>query len=321
MKKECVAGFNLIEAYASAQAAIERIEERRRLSPVRHAWKVRMAIAERQALSRIDGYPLDIDDIQVNGRGIVSASQYALTRYGQAIGKAITLNELITQPHAVLSWLGMESENGFCDTSVSNVTSWQSNIAILPPAPPLLQSAIFAYRWMKLRPLGRGDVVAGLLAGDRWGPGRWVGSSGGLTALGLEALQSGWRNLNEEDFTRTWLTAISRGATTHLDMEMRLRSFASRASAALQGRKRMGNMQDLLQLAMSRPRLTSRVVSLDLKITPAGAIKLLTMATEIGLLIEQTGHSTYRSYSIPVASPSARNETNASLDALDPYSA
>lgn len=70
---------NMLLAYAQAQAAIERIEERRRLSPVRHPWRTRCLIAERQALARIDGQALDDLDIEINARGAVSTSPFDLS--------------------------------------------------------------------------------------------------------------------------------------------------------------------------------------------------------------------------------------------------
>lgn len=68
----------LILAYAQAQAAIERIEERRRLSPVRHPWRIRSLIAERQALARMDGLTVEVDAYHVDGRGAVSPSPMTL---------------------------------------------------------------------------------------------------------------------------------------------------------------------------------------------------------------------------------------------------
>ncbi|MDE0880215.1 MAG: hypothetical protein OSB00_16385, partial [Sphingomonas bacterium] len=69
----------LLLAYAEAQAALERVEERRRLSPVRDPWRTRCLIAERQAMARIDGRLLDDLDVHVSGRGMVSTTPFDLS--------------------------------------------------------------------------------------------------------------------------------------------------------------------------------------------------------------------------------------------------
>ena len=47
-------GLGVIAHYAAAQSALERLEERLKLSPVRVPLRSRMQIAERQALARMD---------------------------------------------------------------------------------------------------------------------------------------------------------------------------------------------------------------------------------------------------------------------------
>lgn len=293
--------YSSLESYAFAQAALERIEERRRLSPVGGPWKIRMKIAERQALARMDGHDLSGSDFQVRGTGRVSASEYDVTSWADAIGNSISLDQLITDSIAVMAWLGIPETMGGFSAIPDAVARWQAEIANLPYAPPLLQSARIALLWRKHLPLGRGDLLASLLIGDRWGPGRYDGSIGGLTALGLEAEQTHWRLANGAAFDQIWLSAIRRGASLHLDQELRLRSYAQRAHYIVDQERRPGKLGALISLAMARPRITSSIVARELDVTPAGAIKLLTRAEERGLLIEQTGYSAYRSYSIPVA--------------------
>lgn len=293
--------YSLLESYASAQAALERVEERRRLSPVGGPWKIRMKIAERQALARVDGHDLSASDFQVRGTGGVSTSDYDVTPWADAIGRSISLDLLLTDCSAVMTWLGIPERFNEFSTILGAITRWQAEVANLPYAPPLLQSARMAWVWRKHMPLGRGDLMASVLIGDRWGPGRYDGSIGGLTALGLEAEQAHWRIANGEEFDRIWLNAIRRGASIHLDQELRLRNYAQRAQHVVDQERRLGKLGALVSFAMSRPRVTSSVVARELGVTPAGAIKLLTRAEERGLLIEQTGYSAYRSYSIPVA--------------------
>lgn len=122
--------------------------------------------------------------------------------------------------------------------------------------------------------------------------------------MGLDRQQSGWRVARGEELEALWLDAIRSGAGMLLDMEQRLRGFAGRARHFLESRRRPGRLGELLHLAMVRPYVTSAMAARQLGLTSAGAIKLLTIASDAGLLVERTGQASYRHYSIPVAPPS-----------------
>ncbi|WP_088189896.1 hypothetical protein [Sphingobium sp. Z007] len=98
----------LLSHYADAQAALVRIEERRRLSPVRRPWKIRCFIAERQALAWIDATSIDADAFTVDGRGRVSGASFDLTHWRQAVGAPITLDTLRDDNVGLLDWLGVQ---------------------------------------------------------------------------------------------------------------------------------------------------------------------------------------------------------------------
>ncbi len=298
----------LLLAYAEAQAALARIEERLRLSPVRQPWATRMALTERQALAGIDAVDLPDEVVTVDAHGRVITSGYDLTHWKQAIGRPITLAALKTDPPALLAWLGAESRDG--DTHPghrpsweveSAIEAWQKACRILPPAPPLLHAGRIAALWRQLSPLARGDTIASLLIGDRWGPGRWQGAQGGLTALGLKRTGGAWKIASGDALDRIWLDAIAAGAAAHLELEVRLRGYAQRAALHLHVRRRLGRLKDVLAFAMARPFITSSQVAKRFGLTSAGAIKLLTTAETEGLLIERTGQASFRSYSIPVS--------------------
>lgn len=302
----------LLLAYADAQARLERLEERRRLSPVRTPLRIRTLIAERQALARLDHQTLAEEDIYVDGRHRVSTSEFDLSLGRHAIGAAIRLDVILRDAPALLEWLGIRASTEGSGLSsprdrasmLAAVEAWQGAAAALPPAPPLLHGAHMARLWRQYSPIGRADLVASLLIGDRWGPGRWDGSAGGLIALGLEQSQAPWQRLDGDALDRMWLSAITSGAQSQLDLELRLRAYAARAAHAIAARRRPGRLRDVLRLAMAHPRISSNMVARSLDLTVAGAIKLLTIATEAGLLVERTGQASFRSYAIPVAAPS-----------------
>ncbi|MEC3948008.1 hypothetical protein [Sphingobium sp. HWE2-09] len=153
--------------------------------------------------------------------------------------------------------------------------------------------------------------MASFLIGDRFGPGRWDASFGGLVAFGFQSSGAAWKIAEEPQFGLIWLQAIALGARDHLDQELRLRAFADRAAAHIAARRRPGRLKDVIMMAMAHPYITSRSVADRLGLTSAGAIKLLSIAADIGLLIERSGQSSYRTYAIPVshdirAAPSPR---------------
>jgi hypothetical protein len=302
---------SILSLYADAQAALARIEERRRLSTVRRPWKIRSFIAERQALAWIDATSVEASAFTVDGRGSISGAAFDLTHWRQAVGAPVTLDTLSSDSSGLLDWLGVQdapanagpwATPGLSIVDVrQRVSRWQEETAVLPPSPPLLHGALLALTWRRHAPIGRGDAVASFLIGDRHGPGRWDASSGGLVALGFQASGAAWKIAEPVQFDRLWLRAVALGARDLLDLEVRLRGYAERAATHIAARRRPGRLKDVLMMAMSRPYISSRLVADQLGLTSAGAIKLLGIATDAGLLLERSGQSSYRTYTIPVS--------------------
>lgn len=306
---------DLLLAYAEAQAALARLADRVTLSPVRGPLQTRMALAERQALATADAYELADDVLTIDRRGRVATTPYDLTHWKQAIGQPITLHALAHDSATLLAWLGADLPRAFDPDALSGaverdpvergvaIETWQKACSLLPAAPPLLHAARIAALWRQHAPLGKGDIVASLLIGDRWGAGRSPGSHGGLSALGLQQAGGLWKIAFGAELDQLWLNAIRMGAEVHLETDTRLRGYAQRVALHLTGRRRLGRLKDVLRFAMARPTVTSGQVARALKLTSAGAIKLLTLAVNEGLLLEQSGQASYRRYAIPVSPP------------------
>ena len=296
----------LLLAYAQAQGALERLDDRMRTSPVRYPWSRRTAMMERRALAWVDDFDLPEEALIVDGRGWVRTSDYDLTHWKAAIGTPIGLRSILEDAGALLDWFGCGETNQTPNDRdrwdmITQVEQWARACRALSPSPPLIAAARMAALWRKHTPLGRGDVVASLLIGDRWSAGRFDGSHGGLVALGLKYNGDPWKTASGPSADHIWLQAVAAGARAHLDLESRLRLFAGRAGEALKRRRRPGRLKDVLLLAMEQPAVTSAMVASRFGLTSAGAIKLLAIAQEEGLLLERTGQASYRSYAIPVA--------------------
>ena len=311
----------LLPLYAEAQAALARLEERRRLSPIRRAWKTRCFIAERQALAWIDATMVDAGDFQVDGRGTIRGGAFDLTHWRQAVGTPVTLDTLLTDSLGLLQWLGVDDAPVLpLGDILQRVEDWQRDMSTMPPSPPLLHGARLSLAWRRRSPIGRGDAVASFLIGDRYGPGRFDASFGGLVALGFQCEGAAWKIADKALFDRTWLHAITQGARHHLDQEARLRAYAMRAAVHISSRRRPGRLKEVIVMAMSSPYVTSRQVADRLGLTSAGAIKLLTIATDAGLLLERSGQTSYRSYTIPVSrSATALPDPLSAIDAADSW--
>lgn len=310
----------LILAYAQAQAALTLLADRLERSPLRAPWTTRIALAERHALAWIDNVAMPSECLHIDAIGRVSSTSFDLTHCKAAIGAPIALADLAGNAEQLLCWFGQTKDGcpnagaGMRDRQdiVREIEQWMTACQSLPPSPPLLHGCRMALLWRQHSPLVRGDLVASLLLGDRWGPGRWRGSIGGLVALGLRITGSPWKLFADVKLERAWLSAIIAGVRAHLDMETRLLGFAIRARPVLERRKRTEGLKALLLFAMARPDVTSTQVARQLSMTAAGAIKLLSTAVSEGLLIERTGQSSFRSYYVPVsdkaASPAAAQD-------------
>lgn len=317
---------DLLSAYADAQSALARMEERRRLSPVRRPWKIRCFIAERQALAWIDATAVDTNAFKVDGRGSIGGASFDLTHWRQAVGAPINLDTLLADPDGLLNWLGVNDTAYVATLSTTSgltlvdirqrVDAWRKEVADLAPSPPLLHGGRIALAWRRRSPIGRGDAVASFLIGDRYGPGRWDASFGGLIALGLQNAGAAWKIADPVQQDRMWLEAILEGARHHLGQEVKLRAFAARAAAHIIKRRRPGRLKEVIMMAMSRPYVTSRLVADQLGLTSAGAIKLLSIATDVGLLLERSGQNSYRRYSIPFGALPAPTPSSVISDAL-----
>ena len=304
--------------YAHAQGALERLDDRMRTSPVRYPWSRRTAVIERRALAWADDFDLPDEAIILDGRGRVRTSDYDLTHWKAAVGAPISLRSILDDAAALLDWFGcgqMANDPDRWDM-IAQVERWASACRALPPSPPLVAAAQMAALWRSHAPFGRGDAVASLLVGDRWSAGRFSGSQGGLVALGLKHMSVPWKTATGPSADRLWLKAIVAGARAHLELESRLRLFAVRAGEVLGRPRRVGRLKDVLLLAMEQPAITSAMVARRFGLTSAGAIKLLTIAQDEGLLLERTGQASYRSYAIPIAnlSSSVRTASQASED-------
>lgn len=299
-------GENHLLAYAKAHGALERLDDRYAMSPVAPAWRARMAWTERHALAWADSFDIPREALVFGKGGRLQSTQFDLTNCKEAIGTPISRRAILEDPEQLLTWLGWGQTGAGLRSrwdTLAAIEDWSKMCAALSPTPPLIMAARLSSLWRLHAPLGRGDIVASLLIGDRWSMGRRQGSQGGLIALGMRLNGGRWKIATAEEAEHLWLGAVREGAKAHLEVESRLRAFAVRARRVLERRRRNGHLGDLLAFAMERPNINSSDVALRTGLSHAGAIKLLSIAEGEGLLIETTGQASYRRYAIPLSEP------------------
>ena len=291
--------------------ALGQLQERRRLSGVAEALKLRQALLERQALAWCDGSLLDIESLSDGRRRTLVDMAGQPLRWARALDHDIRLDAL-TEPSALLDWLGVSDiapQDGPLAALLSYksridileaVTRWRDQLARRAPDPPLLQGARMALLWRQMRPLGRSDMVAAVLLGDRFGPGRMGLSEGGLVAIGLKALGPRWLTSQGTAAIQIWLEALYVAAQQLLELEQRLRFIARRHAEACADLRASDRLPQVLALARAQLSVSAAGVAKRLKISPQTAHVALSKAEKQGLLHEITGQASYRRYALPL---------------------
>ncbi len=95
------------------------------------------------------------------------------------------------------------------------------------------------------------------------------------------------------------LKQLSRLASDGLTRLERLEQVSRHGAAAICGERRPGMLAELGRIALARPYLAPRSLAPELGLSISGAGKLLTRAARLGLLVETSGRSTWRSYVTP----------------------
>jgi hypothetical protein len=301
----------LLTAYGEAHAALARLDERRRWSPVREALRARQERLELSALAWLDGAALDLDRWLMGDELTPYSISGEPLRWIKAFGRPLPREAFASAP-AILDWLGVR--DAALDAPLpyaiaprprrdmlERMRGWCAAFPHGWKAPPLLAGGRMAHGWRVKAMLGRGDALAAVLLGDRWGPGAMGLSSGGLIAIGLQSQGPAWiKAQRPASIDRVWLDAVQTAANRLLHLEQQFRLYRTRCDAVLEGKRKSNRLGALLTFAMGAPDITARLARRRLGLSEAGAKILLDEAVDRGLLIERTGQASYRRYSVPV---------------------
>lgn len=339
-------------ALAKATAATAVLDDRMARSPVRDLVRSRSRVMQAEALAWVEGDLVDADDMALRYGPLRRGLHRWPMQFTRVFGKEWPAGRP-PSVDALMEWLGIThgaSEGAItvvCGPSgegwltqrpvediVERLETWQRRVAHATSLPRLLAGAEVALAWRDVAPLARGNLVVGMVAGDRWSFPRSALSAGGLVAIGMRASHVRWANVRaggadiddaeEEDHAedgvwsgvdddegrtgvafgspmrgtdrawRLWLSAISSAARELSDLEGRLGHYARRVDDACGNQRADSRLREALLLAAANPAVTTRLIVDRLKVSKQTAHALVAKGEAAHLLRETTNGASYR---------------------------
>ncbi|MBP2234034.1 hypothetical protein J2Z31_000524 [Sinorhizobium kostiense] len=177
----------------------------------------------------------------------------------------------------------------------ARLDAWRAVLPLADQLPASIGAAILFDTWERIEPLRRMHWLGALLVGDYL---RFRGK----VASHVLAFNTGLRTIRHERrrakdrLTRlnAFLEAISATADLGLKELDRLSLARTQMEIRLRDRRSNSNLPKLLELVLSRPIVSSALISRQLGVTPRGALNLV---RELGLR-EMTGRGRYRGWGV-----------------------
>lgn len=266
----------MVAAIATCSAAIARLDARIIASPVAKPWTMRAAWSGYAAALRLQSAEVEEIDVFSWGCGLQIPGRARLPSHLDLFGRFTEWCAALSDPDP-LGW------RDALPTAIGEPGEARDH--------PLLVRALDG-----IRKLARIDPSIMAWLGLPFALRDW-----GVTAAPLPCLASGLkafrlkRTPNEDD----WLAAIrgiERAARDGLDRLHRLERLYRDAQRAIAAEFRAGALPALLALSMNRPLLSPQSVATSLKLSVAGASKLLERAATASLLVEITQRRSWRQF-------------------------
>jgi hypothetical protein len=267
---------DLAAALAEASAALARLDARICASSWAPAWRLRASWAGYAAALRLQAFEVDEIDIISHACDLQLAGRPRL--------------ETAADPFAALApWQARLSEK--------EGHHWREDLPFtfdLPAgwteAPALVRALTLLDVWIRsdktIAPwLAFPIVLARMGMTTRPLPCLVLGNPGQRFAIGPRPA-----------LLKRLLKQLRRAAEDGLVRLDRLEDHARRTTAVIAAERRPGLLADLGRLTLAHPCLAGRTLAPMLDLTVSGAGKLLERATRLGLLVETSGRTTWRSY-------------------------
>ena len=307
----------LLSAFGATTAALARAGERLALSPRPDLLRARVRLLEREALGHLEGEDINHEALALEYGNSPQAWQRWPYAFAQVFAKPLSAQPT---PEAVHAWLetGPRPEAGAPAPAPrfaldpDRLEAWHRRTRALRGLPPLLAAADSAAIWARTAPLSRGNLVIGVMLGDRTcQPGSTL-SAGGIAAIGLMQRQIPWLRLvagaTDDDLDAPglaaqaarwrlgWLEAITAGALAVVALDQRLRLWLTGLDEAAAAKRRSSKLRALADFAATRPSFTVAAAAAHLRLSRQGATRLVEEARARHLVREITHGRAFRRY-------------------------
>lgn len=313
---------SVLNAYGTACTAIARAEERLALCLRPEILIARLRAHELQALGHLEG-ELILPDLLTREYG---HSPHGWRRwpyaFAQVFAKPLPARSVPTT-RLVLEWLQDDAVPGGTTSAListrrplapdaDRIDAWLRSTPLSSDIPRLLAGADLAAGWARAAPLTHGNVVIGVMLGERYSLAGNKLTAGGMTAIGLMQKQIGWLSLTtgkaDDEFDEpgvagrtercrlAWLEALTAGALAVVGMDQRLRIWLAKLDDACLLKRRSSHLRVLAEFAAAQSSVTAGMAAARLQLSRQGATALIEQASNAHLLREVTHGNAFRRY-------------------------
>jgi len=175
------------------------------------------------------------------------------------------------------------------------LSQWQSVEMSVQDMPPTIAAALLFDAWGTLDPAQRQHWLGGLLISAYLRSRGKVGSHLPAFNVGLKAISRERRRAKERT-TRliAFLDAMAAAADAGMRELVRLQQAQALMERRLIGRRASSSLPSVIELVLSRPMVSAAMVAKVVKVTPRGALNLI---SELGIR-ELTGRGRYRAWGV-----------------------
>lgn len=313
---------NVLNTYGTACTALARAEERLALCPRPEILIARLRRSELEALGSLEGELILPDVLALEYGHSPRGWRRWPYAFAQVFARPLPARAFPTT-RLLLEWLEGEAlPSGTPDVAITSrrplgpdadrIDAWLRSVQPARNLSRLLVGADMAASWARIAPLAHGNVVIGVMLGERFALAGNKLTAGGLAAIGLMQKQIGWMGLatskaddefdepdvvgHTERYRLAWLEALTAGAIAVVGMDQRLRIWLGKLDDACLLKRRSSHLRALAEFAAAQSSITAGMAAAQLQLTRQGATTLIEQSCGAHLLREVTHGNAFRRY-------------------------
>ena len=313
---------SILNAYGAACTAIARAEERHALCLRPEILIARLRRSELEALGHLEGERVLPDVLAMEYGHSPRGWRRWPYAFAQVFARPLPARAFPTT-RLLLEWLEGEAlPGGTPDVAITSrrplapdadrIDAWLRSVQPARDLSRLLTGADMAASWARVAPLAHGNVVIGVMVGERFSLAGNKLTAGGMAAIGLMQKQIGWMGLatskaddefdepdvvgHTERYRLAWLEALTAGAIAVVGMDQRLRIWLGKLDDACLLKRRSSHLRALAEFAAAQSSITAGMAAAQLQLTRQGATTLIEQSCGAHLLREVTHGNAFRRY-------------------------